>query len=52
MGTMKEKVGPSLCGEEDDIFHESSQVCPHKPSLLLNATQSNGRPLPVDSYTE
>ena len=34
------------------MFHEISQVCPHKFSLLLNVAQSSGKPLPVGSYTE
>ena len=37
---------------EDDVFHEISQVQPLKLSLLLNLAQSNGKPLPVSSYTE
>ena len=52
MGTMTEKIHLSLCGEADDNLHEISQVCPHKLSLLINVTQSNGKSLPMDSYTE
>ena len=37
---------------EDEVFHEISQVCPHKLALLLNVAKSNGKPLPVGSYTE
>ena len=49
---MTERVDSSLCWEEDDIFHEISQVCPHQLSLLLNAAQRSGKPLPAGSYTE
>ena len=37
---------------QDGIFHEISQVPPHKYSLLLNAAQSSMESLPVGSYTE
>ena len=37
---------------KDDNFHKISQVHPHKLSLLINVTQSNGKLLPVGSYTE
>ena len=49
---MTERVGPSLCMGEDDVFHEIIQAWPHKHSPLLNVTQSNGKPLSVGSYTE
>ena len=49
---MTERADISLCEGEDDVFHEMSQVYPHKLSLLLNMVQSNEKPLPVGSYIE
>ena len=37
---------------EDHIFHEICEIHPHKLPLLLNVAQSNGKPLPLGSYTE
>ena len=36
----------------DFVFHQISQVCPHKLLLLLTVTQISGKPLEVGSYTE
>ena len=49
---MTERVDPSLCEGEDNVFHEISQIFQHQLSLLLNMAQSNRKPLPVGCYTE
>ena len=49
---MTEKMNPYLCGGKDDNLHEIRQVHPHKLSFLINVTQSNGKPIPMGSYTE
>ena len=49
---MTERVDSFLFVEQDDVFHEISQVHPHNLSLLLNVAQNCGKPLPVGSYTE